>query len=112
MNKELLELEKELVQKKEVPVFWPGDEISVHVRIQEGDKERVQVFTGTCIARIGTGLRETFTVRKEAYGEGVERIFPVHSPIIKKIDVLKTRKAGGIAARAKLYYLRDKSKKR
>ncbi|MCM8768961.1 MAG: 50S ribosomal protein L19 [Candidatus Omnitrophica bacterium] len=106
MSKLLKEIENKLLPKREVSPFWPGDELAVHVIIKEGDKERVQIFTGTCIGRRGTGLRETFTVRKISYGEAVERIFPVHSPSIKKIEVIKSREKNRLAARAKLYYLR------
>jgi large subunit ribosomal protein L19 len=91
--------------RKGLPQFKPGDTVRVHVRVVEGDKERVQVFEGTVIARSGGGNREMFTVRKMSYGVGVERIFPVHSPRIDKIDVL-TR---GAVRRAKLYYLRDRA---
>jgi large subunit ribosomal protein L19 len=91
--------------RKGLPQFKPGDTVRVHVRVVEGDKERVQVFEGTVIARSGGGNREMFTVRKTSYGVGVERIFPVHSPRIDKIDVL-TR---GAVRRAKLYYLRDRA---
>jgi large subunit ribosomal protein L19 len=91
--------------RKDVPVFKPGDTVRVHVRVVEGDKERIQVFEGTVIARSGGGNRETFTVRKTSYGVGVERIFPVHSPRIDRIDVV----AKGAVRRAKLYYLRELS---
>lgn len=106
MSKEIQELENQLMQKKEIPEFWPGDEIAVHLRIHEGEKERTQVYTGTCIARKGTGARETFTVRRISYGEGVERVFPLYSPNVKKIEVLKTRDKTDLAPRAKMYYLR------
>ncbi len=89
--------------RSDVPSFAPGDNLKVHVRVVEGTKERVQVFQGDVIARSGSGVRETFTVRKVSYGVGVERIFPVHSPVIQKIEV--TRR--GNVRRAKLYYLRD-----
>ncbi len=89
--------------RNDVPPFSPGDTLKVHVRVVEGAKERVQVFQGDVIARSGSGVRETFTVRKVSYGVGVERIFPVHSPVIQKIEV--TRR--GHVRRAKLYYLRD-----
>jgi large subunit ribosomal protein L19 len=84
------------------PPFRPGDTVSVHVRVVEGDKERIQVFQGVVIARRGGGTRENFTVRKMSGGVGVERIFPLHSPIIDKIDVVRR----GKVRRAKLYYLR------
>src|SRR6267142_2260102 len=89
-------------QLRKVPDFSPGDTIRVHVRIKEGDKERLQVFEGVVIARKHGGLRETVTVRKTSFGIGVERIFPLHASIIDHIDVLKR----GRVRRAKLYYLR------
>lgn len=88
--------------KREVPEFRPGDTIRVHVKIKEGDKERLQAFEGTVIARNNTGLGETITVRKISFGQGVERIFPVHAPVVDHIDVVRT----GRVRRAKLYYLR------
>ena len=88
---------------KEVPDFRPGDTLKVHVRVIEGAKSRIQVFQGVVIRRQGQGVRETFTVRKVSYGVGVERTFPVHTPVIEKIEVV-TR---GDVRRAKLYYLRD-----
>ena len=88
---------------KTIPDFSPGDTVSVNVRIREGDRERVQRFEGVCIARAGTGLNENFTVRKISFGEGVERVFPVVSPMIESIDV----KRKGHVRRAKLYYLRN-----
>jgi large subunit ribosomal protein L19 len=97
-------LVEEAGAKKELPVFRIGDQIDVHQRILEGQKERIQVFSGTVIARRGDGLRETFTVRRIVQGEGVERIFPLHSPKIAKIDVKRT----GKVRRAKLYYLRER----
>ena len=90
--------------RTDVPDFAPGDTLKVHVRVIEGNKERVQVFQGVVIKRQGGGVHETFTVRKLSYGVGVERTFPVHSPIIEKIEVF-TR---GDVRRAKLYYLRDR----
>ncbi len=84
------------------PEFRPGDTIRVHVRIREGDKERLQAFEGTVIARKNTGMGETITVRKVSFGQGVERIFPVHAPVIDHIDMVRT----GRVRRAKLYYLR------
>ncbi len=90
--------------KKESPQFEIGDQVDVHQRILEGSKERVQVFSGTVIARRGGGMRETFTVRRIVQGEGVERIFPLHSPKIAKVEVKRT----GAVRRAKLYYLRDR----
>ena len=89
---------------KEIPDFSPGDTVSVNVRIREGDRERVQRFEGVCIARSGGGLNENFTVRKISFGEGVERVWPVHSPLIESIEV----KRKGKVRRAKLYYLRDR----
>ena len=89
--------------REDVPNFRPGDTLKVHVRVVEGSRSRVQVFQGVVIRRQGSGLRETFTVRKISFGVGVERTFPVHTPIIDKIEVV-TR---GDARRAKLYYLRD-----
>jgi large subunit ribosomal protein L19 len=91
--------------RKDVPTFKPGDTVRVHVRVVEGDKERIQVFEGTVIARSGSRNRETFTVRKTSYGVGVERIFPVHSPRIDRIDVTMR----GAVRRAKLYYLRERT---
>ena len=87
-----------------IPTFAPGDTLKVHVRVVEGNRERVQVFEGVVIRRSGGGARETFTVRKVSFGVGVERTFPVHSPIIAKIEFV-TR---GDVRRAKLYYLRDR----
>ena len=110
MTRKIDILEKELIPTKEVPEFYPGDALEVHILIREGEKERIQTFSGTCIARQGSGLRETVKVRKLSYGEGVERIFPLFSPVIKKIVVLKTRRDNRIAARAKLYYLRNKNR--
>jgi large subunit ribosomal protein L19 len=88
--------------RTDVPGFRPGDTLKVHVRVVEGNKTRIQMFQGIVIRRQGSGLRETFTVRKVSYGVGVERTFPVHTPIIEKIEVV-TR---GDVRRAKLYYLR------
>jgi large subunit ribosomal protein L19 len=85
------------------PEFRPGDTIRVHVKIKEGDKERLQIFEGTVIARKNSGLGETITVRKVSFGQGVERIFPLHAPVIDHIDVVRT----GRVRRAKLYYLRE-----
>ncbi len=90
--------------RTDVPGFDAGDTLKVHVRVVEGNKQRVQVFQGVVIRRQGGGVQETFTVRKLSYGVGVERTFPVHSPIIEKIEV-HTR---GDVRRAKLYYLRDR----
>ena len=90
--------------RDDVPDFAPGDTLKVHVRVVEGNKQRVQIFQGVVIRRQGGGVHETFTVRKLSYGVGVERTFPVHSPIIERIEVF-TR---GDVRRAKLYYLRDR----
>ena len=89
--------------RENIPAFQPGDTLKVHVRIKEGNKERLQVFEGVCIARKHGGVRETITVRKVSFGVGVERTFPIHTPIIEKIEVA-TR---GDVRRAKLYYLRN-----
>lgn len=91
-------------RRTDIPEFNSGDAVKVHVRVVEGNRERVQVFEGVVIRRQGSGIRETFTVRKVSFGVGVERTFPVHSPIISKIDV----GARGDVRRAKLYYLRDR----
>lgn len=89
--------------KKDIPEFGPGDTLRVSVLISEGDKERIQDFVGVCIRRKGSGISETFTVRRVSYGVGMERIFPLHSPKIEKIEVLRR----GKVRRAKLYYLRE-----
>jgi large subunit ribosomal protein L19 len=89
-------------KRTDIPVFRPGDTIRVHVKIKEGDKERLQAFEGTVIARNNTGLGESITVRKVSFGHGVERIFPVHARVIDHIEVVRS----GRARRAKLYYLR------
>ena len=94
--------------RDDIPDFAPGDEVKVHVRVVEGNKERVQVFQGAVIARQGGGLQETFTVRKLSYGVGVERTFPLHSPIVDKIEV----HSRGDVRRAKLYYLRGRTGKK
>lgn len=90
--------------RDDIPEFWPGDTVKVHVRVVEGTRSRIQVFEGVVIARKGGGLRETFTVRKVSFGVGVERTFPLHSPVIDKIEVSRR----GAVRRAKLYYLRDR----
>lgn len=90
--------------RDDLPEFWPGDNVKVNVRVIEGTRSRVQVYEGVVIARRGGGLRETFTVRKISFGVGVERTFPLHSPVIEGIEV--TRR--GKVRRAKLYYLRDR----
>ena len=89
--------------RDDIPAFAPGDTLKVHVRVVEGNRERTQLFQGVVIRRQGSGLQETFTVRKVSFGVGVERTFPVHTPVIDKIEVV-TR---GDVRRAKLYYLRD-----
>ena len=89
---------------KKIPSFQPGDTVRVNVRIKEGERERVQAYEGVCIARSGGGLQENFTVRKISFGEGVERVFPLLSPMIESIEV----KRRGVVRRAKLYYLRDR----
>ncbi|MEP6945821.1 MAG: 50S ribosomal protein L19 [Acidobacteriota bacterium] len=89
--------------KESTPVFQPGDTLRVHVRIKEGNKERLQAFEGVCIARKHGGVRETVTVRKVSFGVGVERIFPLHATVVDHIDVIRH----GKVRRAKLYYLRD-----
>ena len=102
------ELEQEEVRRllvgKKSPAFQPGDTVRVNVKIKEGERERVQAYEGVCIARSGGGLQENFTVRKISFGEGVERVFPVMSPMIESIEV----KRRGAVRRAKLYYLRDR----
>ncbi len=90
--------------KKEIPPFRPGDTVKVHVKVIEGSRERTQVFEGTVIRRRGGGLGETFTVRRISYGVGVERTFPVHSPRLDKIEIMRK----GKTRRARLYYLRDR----
>ena len=102
------ELRKEeadrLLAVRKVPEFRPGDTVRVNVKIKEGERERVQAYEGVCIARGGQGIDESFTVRKISFGEGVERVFPVLSPMIDSIEV----KRRGVVRRAKLYYLRDR----
>jgi large subunit ribosomal protein L19 len=90
--------------KQDIPEFQVGDTVKVHTKIVEGNNERIQVFTGVVIARKGSGIQETFTVRRVSFGQGVERVFPLHSPRIAKIE----RERRGKVRRAKLYYLRDK----
>jgi large subunit ribosomal protein L19 len=104
MKNRLIQLVEDAAVKKEVPAFDIGDQVDVHQRILEGEKERVQVFSGVVIGRRGEGMREMFTVRRIVQGEGVERIFPLHSPKIAKVEVKRT----GAVRRAKLYYLRDR----
>ncbi len=89
--------------RSDIPTFRSGDELKVHVRVIEGSKSRIQVFQGLVISRSGSGVRETFTIRKISYGVGVERTFPVHTPVIEKIEVVRR----GDVRRAKLYYLRE-----
>ncbi len=98
----LRELEREQM-RNDIPAFGPGDTVRVHVKVREGEKERIQVFEGVVIGRRGGGVRESFTVRKVSYGIGVERVFPVHSPNLDKIEVVRH----GKVRRAKLYFLRD-----
>lgn len=97
-----IETQKEWLRDN-IPPFRPGDTVRVNVRVKEGEKERVQAFEGICIAKKGGGVSETFTVRKVSNGVGVERIFPLHSPMISEINVVRR----GVVRRAKLYYLRD-----
>lgn len=104
MNNKLIQLVEANNIKKDAPRFDIGDQVEVHQRILEGEKERVQVFSGTVIGRRGSGMRESFTVRRIVQGEGVERIFPLHSPKIAKVEVKRT----GAVRRAKLYFLRDR----
>jgi large subunit ribosomal protein L19 len=102
MNPTIREIESQQL-RPHIPDFIPGDTVRVFVRIREGDKERLQAFEGVVIARKHSGLRETFTVRKVSFGIGVERIFPLHSPVIEHIEVVRR----GRVRRAKLYYLRN-----
>jgi len=104
MSQDILKLVEKSSLKAEVPKFEVGDTVDVHTRILEGEDERIQIFSGTVIARSGSGSREMFTVRRIVAGEGVERKFPLHSPKIAKIDV----KRSGVTRRAKLYYLRQR----
>ncbi|HDY64922.1 MAG TPA: 50S ribosomal protein L19 [Phycisphaerae bacterium] len=104
MSEELLHKAAESSMKKDLPDFKIGDTVKVHVRIVEGEKERVQIFVGTVIARRGGGISETFTVRRIVNNEGVERIFPLHSPKVADIEVVRS----GKVRRAKLHYLRDR----
>lgn len=101
---EAKELEKRQAQAKAMPLFAPGDTVKVNVKIKEGDRERIQAYEGVCIGRGGSGLNESFTVRKISYGEGVERVFPLMSPLLDSIEVVRR----GSVRRAKLYYLRDR----
>ena len=104
MSQQIMDLVESAHMKKEAPEFEIGDTVDVHTKILEGDKERIQIFTGVVIARSGSGSKEMFTVRRIVAGEGVERKFPVHSPRIDKVEV----KRRSVVRRAKLYYLRDR----
>src|SRR5918998_3801641 len=103
------QLEQEQIAKlnKTIPDFQPGDTVIVNVKVKEGERTRVQAYEGVCIARSGGGLHESFTVRKISYGEGVERVFPIYSPNVESIKVVRR----GAVRRAKLYYLRDRRSK-
>ncbi len=107
MQMNAIEQIEKTMMRTNLPDFRPGDTVAVHYKIKEGDRERIQVFEGVVIAKKGGGSRETFIVRKVSYGVGVERIFPLHSPLIDKIEI----KRRGKVRRAKLYYLRGRSKK-
>ena len=100
------QLEQEQIARlnKTIPEFRPGDTVTVNVKVKEGERSRIQAYEGVCIARSGSGLQESFTVRKISYGEGVERVFPVYSPMIDSIKVVRR----GAVRRAKLFYLRDR----
>jgi large subunit ribosomal protein L19 len=102
----IAQLEQEQIAKlgKSIPDFQPGDTVTVNVKVKEGERVRVQAYEGVCIARSGSGLQESFTVRKISYGEGVERVFPLYSPMVDSIKVVRR----GAVRRAKLYYLRDR----
>ena len=104
MSQQILEMVEKSSLKAEVPEFSIGDMVDVHTKILEGDKERIQVFSGTVIMKKGAGINETFTVRRIVNNEGVERVFPLHSPFISKVTV----KRSGESRRAKLFYLRDR----
>jgi large subunit ribosomal protein L19 len=107
----IAQIEKEQVAvvaaQRAVPEFGPGDTVIVNVKVKEGDRSRVQAYEGVCIARSGGGINENFTVRKMSYGEGVERVFPIYSPMIDSIKVVRR----GAVRRAKLYYLRGRTGK-
>ena len=107
MSQQILEMVEKSSLKSEVPDFKIGDVVDVHTKILEGDKERIQIFSGVVIARSGSGTREMFTVRRMVANEGVERKFPLHSPRIAKVEV----KRGGVVKRAKLYFLRGRTGK-
>lgn len=100
------QLEKEHIEElgKKLPDFAPGDTVKVNVKVREGERERIQAYEGVCIARSGGGLNESFTVRKISFGEGVERVFPVYSPLVASVEVVRR----GKVRRAKLYYLRER----
>ena len=100
------QIEKEHIAElgKTLPEFAPGDTVRVNVKVKEGERERIQAYEGVCIARSGGGLQESFTVRKISFGEGVERVFPVYSPLVDSVDVVRR----GKVRRAKLYYLRER----
>jgi large subunit ribosomal protein L19 len=102
MNPVVAKIDQELCIK-EIPAFNVGDTVNVHVKIKEGSKERIQLYNGTVIGREGSGMAETFTVRRVAFGEGIERVFPMQSPNVAQIEVVRS----GTTRRAKLYYLRD-----
>ncbi|RKQ60349.1 large subunit ribosomal protein L19 [Thermovibrio guaymasensis] len=104
---ELMRAVQEKYAKKEIPDFRVGDTVRVHVKVKEGDKERVQAFEGVVIRKRGSGTDATFTVRKVSYGIGIERTFPLYAPVVEKIEVLKR----GIVRRARLYYLRERKGK-
>ena len=104
MTNKIIEQVEQAYLKKDIPQFTVGDTVDVHTRIIEGEKERIQIFSGTVIMKKGKGMNETFTVRRIVNNEGVERIFPLHSPFISKVVV----KRGGETRRAKLFYLRDR----
>ena len=107
MTNKILEQVEQAYLKKDIPQFTVGDTVDVHTRIIEGEKERIQIFGGTVIMRKGRGINETFTVRRIVNNEGVERIFPLHSPKIEKLEVKRKSRV----RRAKLYYLRDRTGK-
>ncbi|HYF95603.1 MAG TPA: 50S ribosomal protein L19 [Symbiobacteriaceae bacterium] len=102
MSNIINEIEREYL-RNDIPAFRPGDTVRVHVKVVEGTRERIQAYEGVCIRRQGAGLNETFTVRRISYGVGVERTFPVHSPRLAQIEVVRR----GVVRRAKLYYLRN-----
>ena len=107
MKTALLEKVEQSQLKEKAPELTVGDSVRVHVKIKEGDKERIQVYAGTVIARDGGGANETFTVRRISFGEGVERVFPLHSPYVTKVEVERR----GVTRRAKLYYMRKLTSK-